>query len=138
MHTLTAHRDIDADPQIIIDTILNIAELADWNPALISTRTTDSTARIGHAYPVSTRVPGRATLTYTAADPHGVAWRLDVSGGTEVGEWDVRRLDVRTRVTHTMTHSGALFAVMRNAMREVPTWRLDRLQVRAEARSRTA
>ncbi len=136
MNTLTAQRDIHSDPQTIADIILNIAELADWNPALNSTGTRDQSARIGHPYPVSTRIPGRATLTYTRAAPDQIAWRLEVAGSTEAGQWDLQPRGATTRVIHTMTHSGALFTLMHNAMSSVPTWRLDRLQQRAENHAR--
>ena len=135
MNALKATRSIRADPQILTEIILNIAELADWNPALNSTRTQDRIAKIDHPYPVSTRIPGRATLTYIHADQQRIVWRLDVAGNVETGEWQLEAGDgASTRVTHRMSHSGALFALMQNAMRQVPTWRLDRLQERAESR----
>ena len=83
-------------------------------------------------YPVSTRVPGRASLTYLHADPERITWRLQVTGGTETGEWELQPNGETTRVVHTMTHDGAFFALMRHAMHQVPNWRLDRLQQRAE------
>ncbi|MCC9053892.1 SRPBCC family protein [Microbacterium sp. F2E] len=132
MPSLTAHRDVHADPHTIAGIILNIAELADWNPALNSADTQDRIARIGHPYPVSTRVPGRASLTYLHADPERITWRLQVTGGTETGEWELQPNGETTRVVHTMTHDGAFFALMRHAMHQVPNWRLDRLQQRAE------
>ncbi|QOC26769.1 SRPBCC family protein [Microbacterium hominis] len=135
MNPLTAQREIHASPQIIADIIMNIAELADWNPALNSTGTRDLSARLGHPYPVSTRVPGRATLTYTDATIERIVWRLEVAGSSETGQWDVRAHGEKTLVTHTMLHAGALFAVMHNAMTNVPTLRLDRLQQRAERRA---
>ncbi|WP_054679956.1 SRPBCC family protein [Microbacterium sp. No. 7] len=136
MNALTAQRDIYADPQAIAGIILNIAELADWNPALNSTGTPDIVARIGLPYPVSTRIPGRATLTYTRATPEHVVWQLEVAGSTETGQWNLHPRGETTRVIHTMTHTGALFTLMHNAMSNVPTWRLDRLQQRAENRAR--
>lgn len=136
MNTLTAQRDIHADPRTIADIIVNIAELADWNPALTSTGTRDRSARIGHPYPVSTRIPGRATLTYTEATSGRIMWRLEVAGSTETGRWDLEPLGEFTRVTHTMVHTGALFTLMHNAMSSVPAWRLDRLRQRAELRAR--
>ncbi len=134
MQTLAASRHIDAAPETIVSILLNIAELADWNPALSSTGTQDRTARIDHPYPVSTRVPGRATLTYVHAERARITWRLDVNGGTETGDWELQPGATGTRVAHTMTHTGALFSLMRHAMNQVPDWRLDRLQERAERR----
>lgn len=136
MKTLTAQREIHADSQTIIHIILNIAELAEWNPALNSTDTRDRSARIGHPYPVSTRIPGRATLTYIHATSRRITWRLEVAGSAETGQWDLQPQGETTRVIHTMTHTGALFTLMHNAMSNVPTWRLDRLQQRAEQHAR--
>lgn len=134
MNTLTAARDIKAGRQATAQILVNIAELADWNPALLSTQTRDQRARLHHPYPVRTRVPGRATLTYTETSEERVTWRLDVMGGVETGIWDLCPHGSITRVTHTMIHTGPLFTLMRNAMVQVPTWRLDRLQERAEQR----
>lgn len=136
MNSLTAQRDIHASPQTIVNIILNIAELADWNPALHSTGTRDLSARVGQPYPVSTRIPGRATLTYTHSSAERIVWRLEVAGSSETGEWDLRPQGETTLVTHTMTHTGALFTLMHNAMSSVPTWRLGRLQQRAEQHAR--
>ena len=136
MSTLTAQRDIHAGSHTIARVILNIAELADWNPALNSTGTRDRSARIGHPYPVSTRIPGRAILTYTDATSEHITWRLEVAGSTETGRWDLLAQGEETRVIHTMTHTGVLFTLMHSAMTNVPAWRLDRLQQRAEQHSR--
>lgn len=76
----------------------------------------------------------RTTLTYVHAELDRVTWRLDVTGGTETGDWELQAGATGTRVTHTMTHAGALFSLMRHAMNPVPDWRLDRLQERAERR----
>ena len=71
-------------------------------------------------------------LAYLHADPERITWRLQVTGGTETGEWELQPNGETTRVVHTMTHDGAFFALMRHAMHQVPNWRLDRLQQRAE------
>jgi len=135
VNTYRAERDILADPATVASIILNIGELADWNPALIATRTNDRVAIVDHPYSVSTRIPGRATLTYVQANADRIVWRLDAGGSVETGEWDLYLRGRATRVVHTMTHGGALFALMQRAMTPVPTWRLDRLQQRAEARA---
>lgn len=132
MDDLSAERDIGAAPQTIAAIILNIAELADWNPALIRTGTRDRSARIDHPYAVSTRIPGRATLTYTHASLDRITWRVDVAGSTESARWDLRAQGDTTHVVHTMRHTGTLLTLMRRAMKNVPALRLDRLQERAE------
>ncbi|RAZ34469.1 SRPBCC family protein [Microbacterium sp. SMR1] len=132
MTSLTATREMRADPQTIADVILDISALADWNPALHRTDTRDRRARIGHPYSVSTRVPGRATLAYLEASPDRIVWTLKVAGGSEIGEWSLQPTGATTRVTHRMVHEGPLFMLMRHAMAPVPDLRLDRLQARAE------
>lgn len=138
MTPLSATREIHASPHDIARIVLNIAELADWNPALNWTDTGETEARVGHPYRVSTRLPGRATLTYQEASPNRIVWRLDVAGNAETGEWTLEPHGAATRVTHTMTHRGPFFALARRAMMQVPTWRLDRLQERAERSERAA
>lgn len=132
MQTRTARRDINAHPSAVARVILNIAELADWNPALTNVDSTDQSARIGHPYSVSTRLPGRSTLTYTLATTERIMWRLDLAGGTEIAEWVLLPRGAVTQVDHNMTHSGPLFTLLRGAMANVPMWRLDRLQERVE------
>lgn len=132
MNVHRAETRIDADPGAVASIILNIAQLAEWNPALLSTGTEDAVARLDHPYPVATRIPARATLTYVQANSERIVWRLDVAGSVETGEWNFESDGKGTRVTHTMTHSGALFAVMQRAMASVPSLRLGRLKQRAE------
>lgn len=134
MNALTARRSIRSDAQTIGGIIADISRLAEWNPALLSVAADDPVARLDHPYPVRTRVPGRATLTYVQISPKRIVWRLDLVGGVETGEWDLVSDGPLTHVVHTMTHSGPLLSLMHHAMAEVPTWRLDRLQERTERR----
>lgn len=134
MSSLTAHRDIAATPGALSRIILDVAALADWNPALCAVEDTDDAVAIeGKPYPVSTRIPGPATLTYELVSDTRVTWRLAVPGGAEVGDWELRAHANGTYVRHTMEHSGAVFKLLRNAMRPVPVLRLDRLAARAAA-----
>ncbi len=134
-HTHPAQRIIQADRAVIRGIILNISELAAWNPALNWTDTEANVAEVGVSYSVSTRLPGRATLTYLRSDEDQVVWRLETLGGTETGEWSLKPAQGFTRVVHTMTHEGPLFALMQHATSQVPSWRLGRLQERAETRA---
>lgn len=144
MTEILAHRTIAASTERVASIILNIAELAEWNPALLRTETDDTVAAVGKPYAVATKIPGRATLTYERADADLIVWRLAVAGGIERGEWALeragglersdwgpQRASQSTSVTHTMHQSGPVFALLRNAMTEVPVWRLDRLAARA-------
>ncbi len=133
MKTYRAERDIAAHPEAIAAIILNISELAEWNPALTATGTADTVARVDHPYAVTLRAPGRARLTYVQSSVARIVWRVDIGGSVETGEWDLLPRGRTTRVTHTMSHTGALLAILGGGMTSVPTWRLDRLQARAEA-----
>lgn len=131
MRTMSAERTIPVAPSRITGILLDISTLADWNPALVRVDTRDRVAIVGKRYPVSTRIPGDAGLTYTQATSDHVQWRLTVAGSVEVGDWLITTEGTDTRVTHEITHTGALFAVMQHAMRPIAGWRLDRLVERA-------
>jgi hypothetical protein len=138
MTSFTATRAVRAEAKTIADIILDISALADWNPALRATDTRDARARIDYPYSVSTRIPGRATLTYLEASTERIVWKVKVAGGLETGEWSLQPAGAMTRVTHRMVHEGPLFTLMRRAMTPVPNLRLDRLQARAEGYERLA
>lgn len=138
MTSFIATREVHAGAKTIADIILDISALADWNPALHATDTHDTRARTGHSYSVSTRVPGRATLTYLEASTERIVWKVKVAGGSETGEWSLQPAGAMTRVTHRMVHEGPLFTLMRRAMTPVPNLRLDRIQARAERYERLA
>lgn len=127
---LAAARSIPAPPEAVAAIIMNVAELAVWNPALLSVQTQDSTAVVGRRYSVSTRVPGRANLTYERTGLASIAWRLVVPGGVELGAWAIHATATGTRVTHEIRLSGPTFALLRNAMRPVPGLRLECLETR--------
>ncbi|MEB4616661.1 hypothetical protein, partial [Leucobacter sp. M11] len=114
------------------DILRNIAELPEWNPALTAIATRDAVARLEHPYPVTTRLPGRATLSYLSVDEDRISWVLRVAGSVERAEWLLAPEGAGTRVTHTMAHSGTVFSVLRRAMEQTPGLRLDRLRARAE------
>lgn len=140
MTAFTAHRMILAPRARVAHVLTCIAELAEWNPALLGVAAPDRVATIGREYRVTTRVPGPATLRYAETSAERIVWVLTVVGGVEVGEWDLQ--DARlpdtsdsgpqvdsgsTVVTHTVRHSGLLPRALRSAMRPVPALRLDRL-----------
>lgn len=132
MSTYTATRALRARRETIHAILINVAELAEWNPAIYSIDTRHYRAKLGLPYPAATRLPGHAALTYTLIEPSRIGWRLESPGATEDGLWELSQMGDGTRVTHTMNHSGAVFAMLRHAMTPVPNYRLDRLQDRAE------
>lgn len=138
MRTMSAERTITADQDRVRSILLDISKLADWNPALVRVDTQDRVAVVGTRYPVSTRIPGDAGLTYTQATSDHVQWRLTVAGSIEVGDWFIEADGAQVRVTHEISHTGAVFTLMQHAMRPIAGWRLDRLVERASSRSMDA
>ena len=132
MSQLQAVRRIRATPRAIAEIILNVAALPEWNPALRRADTMETSARMGHPYAVASRIPGPATLTYTSVDEDRIVWELRIAGSLETGDWTLEPGKAGTLVSHTMIHRGAALNLLSRAMAPVPTWRLDRLQARAE------
>ncbi|HEY8282530.1 MAG TPA: SRPBCC family protein, partial [Leifsonia sp.] len=109
MTEYSATRALRADAKTVRDILVDTSRLPDWNPAVRSVTTTDREAIVGRKYPTVTRLPGRASLTYTRIEPGGVDWRLEAPGAIEVGRWRITSLGNATAVTHTMAHSGPIF-----------------------------
>lgn len=134
MAEYTAFRMMLAPRARVAAVLTNIAELAEWNPALRSVTAPDRVATTGRVYRVTTRVPGPATLRYAEIGAERIVWTLTVAGGFETGEWRLRDAAVpdgpATLVTHTIRHSGPLLRALHRAMRPVPARRLDRLAAR--------
>lgn len=132
MSELVAHLEVNHPAETVAAVLLDISRLPEWNPALLEAFTGETRASEGHSFDVATRVPGKATLRYKEVSPHTVVWELRVTGGLEVGEWLLTPVGDGTRVTHVMRHSGTVFALLRNSMRQVPEWRLERLALRLD------
>ena len=132
-------RVINASRATIANILADIRRLPEWNPAILSVTAGDPVALIGNHYPIRAKLPGSPTITYEQVSTDCVVWRLDGLQAHETGTWKlVSVADHKTKVTHTITHSGAIFRMLTGAFRTVPGLRLDRLQHRAEyAQERT-
>ncbi|WP_104082584.1 SRPBCC family protein [Cryobacterium sp. Y11] len=124
---------INATSTAIATILADIRRLPEWNPAILSVTTVDSLALVGKPYRIRAKLPGSPTITYDEIADDNIVWRLDGFQAHEAGAWKlVPAGDHKTEVTHTITHSGAIFRVLAGAFQTVPGLRLDRLQRRAE------
>jgi hypothetical protein len=126
-------RVINASRATIANILADIRRLPEWNPAILSVTAIDPRALVGKPYPIRAKLPGSPTITYEHVSTDSVVWRLDGLQAHETGAWNLVSVgDHKTKVTHAITHSGAIFRVLAGAFRTVPGLRLDRLQRRAE------
>jgi hypothetical protein len=126
-------RVINASRATIANILADIRRLPEWNPAIRSVTAVDPVALINTHYPIRAKLPGSPTITYEQVSTDCIVWRLDGLQAHETGTWNlVSVTDHKTEVTHTITHSGAIFRMLSGAFRTVPGLRLDRLQRRAE------
>nr|WP_277870932.1 SRPBCC family protein [Cryobacterium sp. Hh11] len=126
-------RMITATPSALEDVLTDIRRLPEWNPAVFSVATQDSTAIAGKAYSVRAKLPGSPTITYEDISPGRIIWRLDGFQAHETGKWTLVPVSGQiTEVTHTITHTGAIFRALTGAFQSVPGLRIDRLQDRVE------
>ncbi|TFD63208.1 hypothetical protein E3T39_00410 [Cryobacterium suzukii] len=129
----TGSRMIKAASTTIANILADIRRLPEWNPAILSVTTDDSTAVVEKKYSVRAKLPGSTTIAYDAVSRDQIIWRLDGFHAHETGTWKLVPVnDQMTEVTHAITHSGAVFLVLAGAFQSVPGLRLDRLQRRAE------
>ncbi|WP_104193498.1 hypothetical protein [Cryobacterium sp. Y82] len=126
-------RVINASRATIANILVDIRRLPEWNPAILSVTAIDPRALVGKPYSIRAKLPGSPTIIYEQVSTDYVVWRLDGLQAHETGAWKLVALaDQETEVTHTITHSGAIFRMLADAFRTVPGLRLDRLQRRAE------
>ena len=132
-------RVINASRATIANILVDIRRLPEWNPAILSVTAVDPVTLTGKPYPIRAKLPGSPMMTYEQVSPDCVVWRLDGLQAHERGVWKLDPVaDDKTEVTHTITHSGAIFRMLTGTFRTVPGLRLDRLQRRAEhAQERT-
>ena len=129
----TGSRMIKATSTTIANILADIRRLPEWNPAILSVTTDDSTAVTEKEYSIRAKLPGSPTITYEEVSRDQIIWRLDGFQAHETGTWKLVPVTGQmTEVTHIITHSGALFRVLAGAFQSVPGLRLDRLQRRAE------
>ena len=129
----TGSRMIKATSTTIANILADIRRLPEWNPAILSVTTDDSTAVAEKEYSIRAKLPGSPTITYDEVSRGQIIWRLDGFQAHETGTWKlVPVTEQMTEVTHIITHSGAVFRVLAGAFQSVPGLRLDRLQRRAE------
>jgi hypothetical protein len=129
----TGSRMIKATGTTIANILADIRRLPEWNPAILSVPTDDSTAIAQKEYSIRAKLPGSPTMTYEEVSRGQIIWRLDGFQAHETGTWKLVPVTEQiTEVTHIITHRGALFRVLAGAFHNVPGLRLDRLQRRAE------
>lgn len=126
-------RKITATLSALKDVLTDIRRLPEWNPAVFAVATQDTTAIAGKAYSIRAKLPGSPTITYEDISPGQIVWSLDGFQAHETGTWTLVPVSGQiTEVTHTITHTGAIFRVLTGAFQSVPALRLDRLQDRVE------
>lgn len=130
--TRTDHIHVAAPRSVVLDVLVDVAALPDWNPA-ITHLTGRGVAVVGHPYPVRVRGLLGGHLVYDRVETGLVRMSIDVPGLAENGHWALEEEDGATTVRHGYTQTGPLARLLEPATREVARWRLERLRARAEA-----
>lgn len=130
MNRYSAQLQIPAPTATIAGVLRNVSGLPGWNPALLGVSAASGPARRDHPYPVTTRLPGSGSLTYLLTEDERVVWVLRAAGSVERAEWILAPTRSGTLVTHTMLHSGTVFALLRSGLQQAPVLRLARLAAR--------
>ncbi len=126
---------ITADVREVREVLLQVAEIAEWNPAFLSIAGS-STARVGDPHRIRVRggLSGRFQYDLISAERIDTSWR--VPGLRETNHAKLQATaDQATMVTHGFTQTGPLATMLRNATRGVAELRLARLKARVESHS---
>ncbi len=130
MRTATGSALIPASIDEILGTLLDATRLPEWNPAFVSVRG-PATAERGSVYELRAIKALRGEFRYSHVSRNRVETRWDVPGLAEVASWDLGDSDgSRTLVTHAVSRTGPLGALLAGTLESLPKLRLDRLTAR--------
>jgi hypothetical protein len=129
---------IQADASDIQQVLLEVDQLADWNPAFLSIDGA-ATASVGEQYPIRVRGGLRGHFQYDLIRPDRIESSWQVPGFLETNHWELGAdadadADDSTVVSHGLTQTGPVAALLRSVNAGVAQLRLDRLKARVEAR----
>jgi hypothetical protein len=126
---------IETDAREISEVLLQVAELAQWNPAFVSVAG-NRTARVGEPHPIRVRGGLSGHFQYDVINPDRIESSWAVPGLRETNRWQLHpAADQSTVVTHGFTQSGPLAALPLRSTGRVAGGRLGRLKQRVEART---
>jgi hypothetical protein len=126
---------IQTNAHDVSDVLLQVAQLAQWNPAFLSI-TGSPNAHIGEPHPIRVLggLPGQ--FQYDLINPERIESSWQVPGLRETNLWQLHvAADQSTVVTHDFAQSGPLAALARPSTGRVARRRLARLKARVEARA---
>jgi len=128
-----AEISVPAAPQEVLAVLLQVAGLAEWNPAFSDVRA-DGPVVIG--VPVPIRVQGilDGALVYDQVSSTGIDMTIRIPGLREHGSWRVRADGAATVVTHEFTQHGPLAVLLEPGTRNVADLRVGRLRDRLAER----
>ena len=126
---------IQTNARDVREALLQVAQLAQWNPAFQSI-TGSPSARMGEVHPIRVRggLPGQLQYDLINAERIESSWQ--VPGLRETNLWQLHpAADQSTVVAHDFVQSGPLAALPRPSNGRVARRRLARLKAQVEARA---
>ena len=120
---------IEAPAGDILQILLDVAALPDWNPAF-SEVWAELPAKVGLPIPVRVRGLLTGELVYDRISDREVAMTIQVPGLTERCTWQLDVTPGGTTVTHAFTQSGWLAELLEPSTREAASLRVTRLRKR--------
>jgi Polyketide cyclase / dehydrase and lipid transport len=124
---------IQTNARHVSDVLLQVTQLARWNPAFLSI-TGSPTAAVGEPYPIRVRGGLSGQFQYDVIDPDRIESSWRVPGFRETNHWRLHpAADQMTVVTHGFAQSGPLAALLPRAGDRVAELRLARLKEHVEA-----
>jgi hypothetical protein len=126
---------IDSNAREVSEVLLQVAELAQWNPAFVSIEGSP-TARVGEPHPIRVRGGLSGYFQYDVINADRIESSWGVPGLRETNRWQLHpAADQSTVVTHGFTQSGPLAALPGRSVVRVAKLRLARLKARVEERT---
>jgi hypothetical protein len=126
---------IDSNAREVSEVLLQVAELAQWNPAFVSIEGSP-TARVGEPHPIRVRGGLSGHFQYDVINADRIESSWGVPGLRETNRWRLHpAADQSTVVTHGFAQSGPLAALPGRSVGRVARLRLARLKTRVEERT---
>lgn len=125
----TGMRLIPADIERIRDVLLDPLELPAWNPAFLDLRGPRDAVE-DQEYALTALRGLRGTFAYTHIGPTTIAMTWQVPGMRERCTWTLLAEPAGTVVTHELSRTGPVAAMLRHALSGLSDLRLERLAQR--------